>query len=73
MLRKTSKLIRGSQGWHIFSPGKDHVFGSDRRSAAKDTVAYAQFQLLPETIDTVRVQRRKLLLRAIEPVKDSTQ
>lgn len=40
---------------------------------AKDMVVYTQFQLVVETINTVRIQRRNLLLRAIEPLKDSTQ
>lgn len=41
---------------------KDHVFGSDRRSVAKDKMAYAQLQLVIET-NTIRVHRRKLLYR----------
>lgn len=32
--------------------GKDRVFGSDRRSVAKDKVASAQFQLVVETTHT---------------------
>lgn len=33
---------------------------------AKDMVVYTQFQLVVETINTVRIQRRNLLLRAID-------
>lgn len=40
---------------------------------AKDKVVYTQFQLVVETINTVRIQRRNLLLRAIEALKGSTQ
>lgn len=38
---------------------------------AKDMVVYTQFQLVVETINTIRVQKRKLLLKVIEHLKDS--
>lgn len=39
--------------------GKDPVFGSDSRSVAKDKVAYAQFQLVVETINTLHKSSEK--------------
>ena len=71
VLRRTNKLIMGSHCRHAFFPGEGSCFLLRQKKCCQGQGDICSVPISVKTVNTIKAQRRKLLLRAIEPMLGS--